>query len=352
VIVVLRPGTTDTELEDLVGRIRSLGLEVDVSRGVKRTVVGIIGEEDKVRVMPLAAIPCVEQVMPVLKPYTLASLEFHPEPSQVELGGLAIGGQAPFVVIAGPCAVETAAQVRGTALAVWRAGAAALRGGAFKPRTSPYSFQGLGEEGLRLLRAMGDELGMPVVTEVMDTRQAALVAEYADMLQVGARNMQNYALLTEVGRVGKPVLLKRGMSATVKELLMSAEYILSQGNRQVVLCERGIRSFEDSVRNVLDLSAIPNIKGTSHLPVIVDPSHATGRWDLVAPMARAALAAGADGVMVEVHEHPEEALCDGPQALLPRRFAEMMTDLRRLADALGRGLARPPRVAVSQQQAV
>jgi 3-deoxy-7-phosphoheptulonate synthase len=352
VIIVLRPGTTDAELEDLIGRIRSLGLDVDVSKGVKRTVVGVIGEEDKVRVMPLAAIPCVEQVMPVLKPYTLASLEFHPEPSQAVAGGVAIGGGAPFVVIAGPCAVETAEQLRGTALAVWRAGAAALRGGAFKPRTSPYSFQGLGEEGLRLLRAVGDEFGMPVVTEVMDTRQVELVEKYADVLQVGARNMQNYALLTEVGRVGKPVLLKRGMSATVKELLTSAEYILSQGNREVVLCERGIRSFEDSVRNVLDLSAIPNIKGTSHLPVVVDPSHATGRWDLVAPMARAALAAGADGVMVEVHEHPEEALCDGPQALLPRRFAEMMADLRRLADALGRGLAKPTRPPVSQPQAL
>jgi 3-deoxy-7-phosphoheptulonate synthase len=350
VIIVLRPGTTDAELEDLIGRIRSLGLDVDVSKGVKRTIVGVIGEEDKVRVMPLAAIPCVEQVMPVLKPYTLASLEFHPEPSRVVVGGVTIGGEAPFVVIAGPCAVETAEQLERTALAVWRAGAAALRGGAFKPRTSPYSFQGLGEEGLRLLRAVGDEFGMPVVTEVMDTRQVAVVDKYADMLQVGARNMQNYALLTEVGRVGKPVLLKRGMSATVKELLMSAEYILSQGNRQVVLCERGIRSFEDSVRNVLDLSAIPNIKGTSHLPVVVDPSHATGRWDLVAPMARAALAAGADGVMVEVHEHPEEALCDGPQALLPRRFAEMMADLRRVADALGRGLAKPARLPVSQQQ--
>ena len=349
-IIVLRPGTTDAELEDLIGRIRSLGLDVDVSKGVKRTIVGVIGEEDKVRVMPLAAIPCVEQVMPVLKPYTLASLEFHPEPSRVVVGGVTIGGEAPFVVIAGPCAVETAEQLERTALAVWRAGAAALRGGAFKPRTSPYSFQGLGEEGLRLLRAVGDEFGMPVVTEVMDTRQVAVVDKYADMLQVGARNMQNYALLSEVGRVGKPVLLKRGMSATVKELLMSAEYILSQGNRQVVLCERGIRSFEDSVRNVLDLSAIPNIKGTSHLPVVVDPSHATGRWDLVAPMARAALAAGADGVMVEVHEHPEEALCDGPQALLPRRFAEMMADLRRVADALGRGLAKPARLPVSQQQ--
>jgi 3-deoxy-7-phosphoheptulonate synthase len=352
VIIVLRPGTTDAELEDLIGRIRSLGLDVDVSRGVKRTVVGVIGEEDKVRVMPLAAIPCVEQVMPVLKPYTLASLEFHPEPSRAAVGGVSIGGGAPFVVIAGPCAVETPEQLRGTALAVWRAGAAALRGGAFKPRTSPYSFQGLGEEGLRLLRAIGDELGMPVVTEVMDTRQVELVDKYADMLQVGARNMQHYTLLTEVGRVGKPVLLKRGMSATVKELLMSAEYILSQGNRQVVLCERGVRSFEDSVRNVLDLSAIPNIKGTSHLPVVVDPSHATGRWDLVAPMARAALAAGADGVMVEVHEHPEEALCDGPQALLPERFAEMMGDLRRLADALGRGLAKPTRLPVSQHQSL
>lgn len=341
-IIVLRPGTTEEELAELIGRIRELGLEVDVSRGARRTVVGVIGEEDKVRVLPLAAIPCVEQVMPVLKPYKRASLEFHPEPTRVTVRGVTIGEGAPFVVIAGPCAVESAEQLRQTAEAVRRAGAAVLRGGAFKPRTSPYSFQGLGEEGLRLLRQMGDELGLPVVTEVMDTRQVPLVARYADILQIGARNMQNFALLTEVGQVGKPVVLKRGMWATVKELLMSAEYILTNGTSEVILCERGVKSFEDSVRNLLDLSAVPNLKGNTHLPVIVDPSHATGRWDLVAPMAAAALAAGADGVMVEVHPRPQEALCDGPQALLPERFAEMMDRLRGLAEALGRGLARPP----------
>ncbi|MCK4299512.1 MAG: 3-deoxy-7-phosphoheptulonate synthase [Planctomycetes bacterium] len=340
-IIVLRPGTTEEELQELVARIRDLGLDVNISRGVKRTVVGIIGEEDEVRLMPLAAISCVEQVMPVLSPYELASREFHPEPTLVSVGPVTIGEGAPFVVVAGPCAVESAEQLRETAVAVRQAGGAVLRGGAFKPRSSPYSFQGLGEEGLKLLRAMGQELGMPVVTEVMDTRQVALVAEYADILQIGARNMQNFALLTEVGQVGKPVLLKRGMWATVKELLMSAEYILSNGNEQVVLCERGIKSFEDSVRNVLDLSSVPNIKGTSHLPVIVDPSHATGRWDLVAPMACAALAAGADGVMVEVHPHPEDALCDGPQALLPERFIEMMERLGSLAAALGRGVHNP-----------
>ncbi len=341
-IIVLRPGTTEEELQELVARIRDLGLDVNISRGVKRTVVGVIGEEDEVRLMPLAAIPCVEQVMPVLSPYELASREFHPEPTLVSVGAVTIGEGAPFVVVAGPCAVESAEQLRETAVAVRQAGGAVLRGGAFKPRSSPYTFQGLGEEGLRLLRDMGQELGMPVVTEVMDTRQVALVAEYADILQIGARNMQNFALLTEVGQVGKPVLLKRGMWATVKEFLMSAEYILSNGNEQVILCERGIKSFEDSVRNVLDLSSVPNIKGTSHLPVIVDPSHATGRWELVAPMACAALAAGADGVMVEVHPHPEDALCDGPQALLPERFIEMMERLGSLAEALGRGMHKPP----------
>ena len=347
-IIVLRPGTTDAELQELVGRVRGLGLDVNVSRGLKRTVVGVIGEEDKVRVLPLAAIPCVEQVMSVLAPYRLASLEFHPDPTQVEVGGVTIGGGAPFVVIAGPGAVESAEQLRETALAVRRSGAAVLRGGAFKPRTSPYSFQGLGEEGLKLLRAMGDELGMPVVTEVMDTRQVPLVAEYADLLQVGARNMQNFNLLTEVGKAGKPVMLKRGMGATVRELLMSAEYILSQGNGSLILCERGIRSFEDSVRNVLDISAVPNIKSTSHLPVLVDPSHATGRWDLVAPQACGALAARADGVMVEVHTQPQDALCDGAQALRPERFTRMMDDLGRLAGALGRGLASPATVESGQ----
>ena len=347
-IIVLRPGTTDAELQELVGRIRGLGLDVNVSRGLKRTVVGVIGEEDKIRVLPLAAIPCVEQVMAVLAPYKLASLEFHPDPTQVEVGGVTIGGGASFVVIAGPCAVESAEQLRETALAVRRSGAAVLRGGAFKPRTSPYSFQGLGEEGLKLLRAMGDELGMPVVTEVMDTRQVPLVAEYADLLQVGARNMQNFNLLTELGKAGKPVMLKRGMGATVRELLMSAEYILSQGNGNLILCERGIRSFEDSVRNVLDISAVPNIKSSSHLPVLVDPSHATGRWDLVAPLACGALAAGADGVMVEVHPQPQDALCDGAQALRPERFTRMMDDLGRLAEALGRGLASPATVESDQ----
>jgi len=337
VIIVLRPGTTDAELDHLVSRIRDLGLDVNVSRGLQRTVIGVIGEEEKIRAQPLEAIPCVERVMPVLTPYKRASREFHPDPTMVTVGDVTIGEDAPFVVVAGPCAVEGPEQLRETATAVKEAGAKILRGGAFKPRTSPYSFQGLGEEGLKLLRTMGDELGMPVVTEVMDTRQVELVGRYADILQVGARNMQNFALLKEVGQVGKPVLLKRGMWATVKEFLMSAEYILSNGNEHVVLCERGLKGFEDSVRNVLDLSVVPNVKGTSHLPIIVDPSHATGRWDLVAPMACAALAAGADGVMVEVHPRPEEAFCDGAQALLPERFARMMDRLDALAEVVGRG---------------
>ncbi|MFI5338322.1 MAG: 3-deoxy-7-phosphoheptulonate synthase, partial [Candidatus Methylomirabilales bacterium] len=285
----------------------------------------------------IEALPMVEKVLPILKPYKLASREFHPENTVVAVSGVQVGGQR-LAVIAGPCSVESREMLLSVAKDVRAAGAHLLRGGAFKPRTSPYAFQGLGEEALRYLAEARRETGMPVVTELMDPREAMLVLQYADVIQVGARNMQNFRLLKELGMQKTPVLLKRGMSSTIRELLMSAEYILSEGNYNVILCERGIRTFEDATRNTLDLSAIPVLKQLTHLPVLVDPSHGTGKWDLVAPMALAAVAAGADGVMVEVHPRPEEALSDGPQALLPARFQRMMDDLKRVAEAIGRTL--------------
>src|SRR6516225_576537 len=335
-IIVLRPNTTDAQIDHILHRIRELGLKPHVSQGEVRTIVGVIGDENKLQAEPLSAIPGVEQVLPIMKPFKLASREFQRADSVVTVGGRVRVGGGGMAMIAGPCAVESAEVLDTIAGAVKAAGANILRGGAFKPRTSPYSFQGLGEDGLRILRAAGDRHGMPVVTEVMDPRQVAVVERYADMLQVGARNMQNFDLLKEVGQARKPVLLKRGMSATVRDMLMSAEYVLAAGNDQVVLCERGVRSFEDSTRNMLDLSAVPNAKGQSHLPIIVDPSHATGRPDLIPSMARAAVAAGADGVHVEVHSCPEKALSDGPQALLPNQYAALTKDLRRLAEVMGK----------------
>jgi 3-deoxy-7-phosphoheptulonate synthase len=345
-IIVLRPDSTEPQIDHILERIRELGFKPHLSRGQVRTIIGVIGDEEKLRVEPLQAIPGVEQVLPILKAFKLASREFHQADSVVVVGADAGPGVKPvrigggsLVLIAGPCAVEGTEVLDTIAGHVKAAGANLLRGGAFKPRTSPYSFQGLGEEGLRILRDVGHKHGLPVVTEVMDPRQVDLVHGYADMFQVGARNMQNFDLLKEVGQTRKPVLLKRGMSATVKDLLMSAEYVLSEGNPNVVLCERGVRSFEDSTRNMLDMSAVPNVKGQSHLPIIVDPSHATGRPDLIPSMSRAALAAGADGVHVEVHSCPEKALSDGPQALLPPQFAALAKDLRRLAEVLGKVLA-------------
>jgi 3-deoxy-7-phosphoheptulonate synthase len=339
-IIVLRPDSTEEQIEHVLERIRELGFKPHFSRGEKRTIVGVIGDEDKLQTEPLSAIPGVEQVLPILKPFKLASRELRPADTVVEVGGpgvkpVRVGGGA-MAMIAGPCAVEGREILDDIAGSVRAAGANILRGGAFKPRTSPYSFQGLGEEGLKILRDVGRKHGLPVVTEVMDPRQVELVHRYADMFQVGARNMQNFDLLKEVGQTRKPVLLKRGMSATVKDLLMSAEYILSEGNPHVVLCERGVRSFEDSTRNMLDLSAVPNVKGQSHLPIIVDPSHATGRPDLIPSMACAAVAAGADGVHVEVHSCPEKALSDGPQALLPHKYADLTQRLRRLAELVGK----------------
>ncbi len=337
-IIVLKPGSGEAEIEHVLERISAMGLQAHLSRGEHRTIIGVIGEEDRLRVAPLSAIPGVEQVLPILKPFKLASREFHRENSVVNVASVAIGGGA-LAMIAGPCAVEGEELLVEIASQIRAAGANILRGGAFKPRTSPYSFQGLGEDGLKILRAVGDRFQLPVVTEVMDPRQVELVVRYADMLQIGARNMQNFNLLNEVGQARKPVLLKRGMSATVKDLLMSAEYVLASGNPSVVLCERGVRSFEDSTRNMLDLSCVPNVQGQSHLPIIVDPSHATGRPDLIPAMARAAVAAGADGVHVEVHSRPEHALSDGAQALLPNQYAELMTQLKRLAELMGRTIA-------------
>jgi 3-deoxy-7-phosphoheptulonate synthase len=334
-IIVLKPQPTPELIQHVIERIEAMGFTPHLSQGVARTIIGVIGDEDKLQAQPLLAIPGVEQVVPILKPYKLASREFHAEDSQFEIKGIKVG-RGHLMMIAGPCAIEDEALLVEIAEKVREAGANVLRGGAFKPRTSPYTFQGLGEDGLKILRATGDRFSMPVVTEVMDPRQVELVERYTDIIQVGARNMQNFDLLKEVGRTRTPVLLKRGMSATVKDLLMSAEYVLSQGNRQVVLCERGVRTFEDSTRNTLDLSCVPNVKGLSHLPIIVDPSHATGRPDLIPAMARAGVAAGCDGVHIEVHSCPEKALSDGPQALLPRQYAPLMDELRQLAELLGK----------------
>src|SRR5581483_7319881 len=334
-IIVLRPNTTSEELDHILERIHQLGLKPHVSQGEHRTIIGVIGDENKLHAEPLLAIPGVEQALPIMKPYKLASREFNKRDTVVTVGKVKIGGGA-MAMIAGPCAIEGYQVLDEIAGHIKKAGANILRGGAFKPRTSPYSFQGLGEEGLKILRDVGSRHGMPVVTEVMDPRQVPLVERYADMFQIGARNMQNFDLLKEVGQTRKPVLLKRAMSATVKDLLMSAEYVLSEGNPDVVLCERGVRTFEESTRNMLDLSAVPNVKGLSHLPIIVDPSHATGRPDLIPAMACASVAAGADGVHVEVHSCPEKALSDGPQALLPNQYAALTKDLRRIAEVVGK----------------
>ena len=336
-IIVLKPHATKKQIGHVVEKIKELGLKAMVSEGVERTIIGVIGPEDALRVQPLEVFPGVEKVLPVLKPYKLVSREFKPEPSVINLGGVKVGGKA-LVVMAGPCSVENRPMLMATAKAVKQAGAQILRGGAFKPRTSPYSFQGLGEEGLKHLKDAAQATGMRVVTELMDVRDIELVEKYADIIQIGARNMQNFELLKEAGQSHKPVLLKRGLSATITEFLLAAEYILSQGNFNVILCERGIRAFEDQTRFTLDLAAVPVIKHLSHLPVVVDPSHATGHWEFVESMAKAAVAAGADGLMIEVHPNPEAALSDGPQSLLPQRFAALMKELKKVAKSVGRTL--------------
>ena len=334
-IVVLRPGLAEDEIQKVVERIESFGLRAHVSVGKERTIIGAIGDERLLVDQTLESFPGVEKVLPILKPYKLVSREFQKTDTVIDVNGKKIGGKRVHIM-AGPCSVESREQVLETAIPVKEAGATFLRGGAFKPRTSPYSFQGLGEEGLGHLARARDLTGLPVITEVLDPRDLELVARYTDILQIGARNMQNFKLLTEVGRLKKPVMLKRGISATIQEFLLSAEYIASEGNRQIILCERGIRSYETETRNTLDLSAVPVLKRLSHLPVFVDPSHGTGRWDLVAPMALAGVAAGADGLLIEVHPHPEVALSDGPQSLKPDKFAALMRDLKRVAEAIGR----------------
>ena len=335
-IIIMNNNATPAEVNHLCDKVKELGLTPQVSRGVEKTVIGVIGEEDKLRVQPLEAYPGVQSVVEIQKPYKLTSREFRQENTVFEMpNGDKVGGEQ-IVVMAGPCSVESREQLFASAEAVKKGGATFLRGGAFKPRTSPYAFQGLGEEGLKYLREAADEFGLSVVTEVMDTRSVELVAQYSDMLQIGARNMQNFDLLKECGVMKKPVLLKLGLSATVKELLLCAEYLLSKGNFKVMLCERGIRTYETATRNTLDINAIPVIKRETHLPVLVDPSHGTGVREFVAPIARAAIAAGCDGLMTEVHPNPEEAWSDGPQSLRPEQFIEMMKDLDKIARVVGR----------------
>lgn len=336
-IIVLKKEATEAEIKHVVERVKALGLRPMISKGIERTIIGVIGEEEILRSQPLEIFPGVEKVMPVLSPYKLVSREFKKENTVVDVSGVKIGGKE-IVVMAGPCSVETMPLLLKIATSVKKSGAKVLRGGAFKPRTSPYAFQGLGQEGLVYLKEVSKKTGLKIVTEVMDTRDVPLVAKYADILQVGARNIQNFNLLKELGLAKKPVLLKRGMMSTVKEWLMSAEYILSNGNFDVILCERGIRTFEDFTRFTLDLSAVPVVKSLSHLPVIVDPSHGTGKWGLVSDMSKAAIAAGADGLIIEVHSNPEDAKSDGLQSLLPENFAKMMTDLKKIAKAVGREL--------------
>ncbi len=336
-IVVMKQGATQAQIVNVTARIEQWGCQTHISEGKERTIIGIIGNGRPLDREQIARLDGVERTVPVLQPFKLASRDFHPQDTVVPINGVSVGDRK-LVVMAGPCAVEGSEELMEAALAVKESGAHMLRGGAFKPRTSPYSFQGLGEEGLRYLAQARKETGLPVVTEVMAPEQVPLVTTYADILQVGARNMQNYALLHAVGESQRPVLLKRGMMSTIEELLMSAEYILSHGNNRVILCERGIRTFEPYTRNTLDINAVPVLKQLSHLPVIVDPSHGTGKWELVSAVSKAAIAAGADGLIIEVHPHPSQALSDGAQSLKPEPFAQLMRELQAIAQAVGREL--------------
>ena len=340
-IINMNVNATEDQIDHVVKRIQECGFQAHLSRGEERAVIGVVGKSEKHRgeLEALQAAPGVEEIIRITHPFKLASRNFRPEGSVVELGkGVSIGG-TEIVAAAGPCAVESAAQIGEIAEKVARAGAKLLRGGAFKPRSSPYSFQGLGGEGLKLMRAAADDNGLLVVSEVMDPSQIDVMLPYVDVMQVGARNMQNYYLLRALGEIQKPVLLKRGMSATIEELLLSAEYIMSGGNYNVILCERGIRTFDTYMRNTMDIAAIPVIKQLSHLPVVADPSHGTGRRDKVGAMARAAVAAGADGLLIEVHPDPERALSDGAQSLYPDQFAQLMAEARMIAPAVGRRIA-------------
>ncbi|MBZ0157615.1 MAG: 3-deoxy-7-phosphoheptulonate synthase [Alphaproteobacteria bacterium] len=337
-IIVLKPGSSEEALRHLLKKLESMGLKANVSQGTERTIIGVIGDTSKVTENEedaIRAMEGVENVVRIVKPYKLASRDFRKENTEISVRGTVIGG-TKIQVIAGPCAVENRTIIMSIAEKVREGGATFLRGGAFKPRTSPYAFQGLGEEGLHYLADAREKTGLPIVTEIMDPRDLDVLMQYADIIQIGARNMQNFRLLLEVGSVNKPILLKRGLSATIKEWLMSAEYIMSRGNHNVLLCERGIRTFETATRNTLDLSAVPLLKQLTHLPVVVDPSHGVGKWDLVAPMAKAAVAAGADALIIEVHTNPEEAFSDGEQSLKPEFFAALMKDMRPIAQAVGR----------------
>ncbi len=335
-IIVMKHTATPEQISHVCEKVKDLGLTPQVSRGIETTIIGVIGEEEKLRVKPFEAFPGVDSVVPIMRPYKLASRDFKPEATEFEMpNGVKVGGKK-IVVMAGPCSVEGRDMLFKTAEAVKKAGATFLRGGAFKPRTSPYAFQGLGEEGLKYLREAGDQFGLLVVTEVMDPRNVDLVSQYSDMLQIGARNMQNFDLLRECGMAKKPTLLKRGLSATISELLLSAEYLLAKGNFKVMLCERGIRTYETATRNTIDINAVPVVKAETHLPILVDPSHGTGKREYVAPIAKAAIAAGCDGIMVEVHPSPEEAKSDGPQSLLPAQFEALMKEMRLVAHAVGR----------------
>jgi 3-deoxy-7-phosphoheptulonate synthase len=336
-IIVMKKGAPSEQVDAIVEKLKKHGFGIHLSQGVERTVIGAIGDKSAIELDALLNMQGVEEIIPIRKPFKLVSREFQAEDSVVDIGnGVKIGGKEAIVVMAGPCSVESKAQIIESAEAVKKAGARALRGGAFKPRTSPYAFQGLGEEGLKYLAEARKLTGLPIITEAMDARDLPLVGEYADVIQIGARNVQNFPLLKEAGRQKRPVLLKRGSGSTIEELLMAAEYVMSEGNRNVILCERGIRTFETYTRNTLDLNAVPVMKKLTHLPVIVDPSHGTGKWDLVKPMSLAGIACGADGLIIEVHPHPEDAVSDGGQSLKPDKFDELMKAARPVAQAVGR----------------
>ena len=340
-MIIMRTDATEDQIKEIVTRVEDYGLSAHISTGLERTIIGAIGDGRLVYKDQFLHMPGVDRVLPISRPYKLASREFKPTNSVFRMDGMKIGGDG-VVIIAGPCSVENREQLLDTALAVREAGAHALRGGVFKPRTSPYSFQGLGEAGLELLAEAREKTGMPIVTEVMSVSQIPILKQYVDVLQVGARNMQNFSLLHAVGESNHPVLLKRGMMATVEELLMAAEYILSHGNQRVIVCERGIRTFETATRNTTDINAIPVLKSLTHLPVILDPSHGTGHWEYVTAVARAGIAAGADGLIVEVHPRPGEALSDGAQSLRPERFVDLVNQIRAIAQAVGRSIAPFP----------
>jgi 3-deoxy-7-phosphoheptulonate synthase len=335
-IIVLKPTVTKDEIDHIVGMIEKAGLKTNISTGDHQTIIGVIGDKTRLTDTPIASLASVESIVQVSKPYKMASRDFHPDDSVVDVKGHKIGG-GNIGIIAGPCAVESEKQMMTITESVKKAGATFLRAGAFKPRTSPYAYQGMGEDGLKLLQKTGKEFDLPTVTEVMDTATVDLIASYVDVMQIGTRNAQNFALLKAVGKTKTPIILKRGMSQTIEEWLMSAEYIMSEGNKNVILCERGIRTFETATRNTLDIIAIPVVKERSHLPIVVDPSHAAGKWQYVVPMALASIVGGADGIMVEVHNDPEKAVSDGAQSLKPNKFLSMMTEIKKIVPVIGVG---------------